>query len=45
MCAAVKSIHCVPKNEIRIIVNTLCSCEYTAMKFTMQYPDGFRLSY
>jgi len=40
---SVSYIHHVPKNETRIILNILYSCESVALKFSMWYPDG--LSY
>jgi len=31
---AIMIIHCVPKNEIGVILNILYSCNYIAMKFS-----------
>jgi len=36
-------VHCVPKNDTRIILNILYSCKSVAMKVGMWYPDD--LSY
>ena len=33
-------IHCVPKNDTRVILNILYNCKSVAMKFSTWYPDG-----